>query len=114
MGLAVGVLRGVTHWVSGRVVDLSAEVLLLAPLYVSSMVGAGLVAGLLWPLVRWSIGRVALALLVGAVFFLGPLIWLYGTPIRWGDHEWLVYGMCSVLLAGIVWYAVIRPEAPVI
>ena len=109
MGLIVGVLRGVTAWASGRVGDFSPEVLLVVPLYVSSMVGSGLVAGLLWPLVRWAIGRVALALLVGAVFFVGPLMWLYGPPIHWGDHEWRVYGMCSVVLAGILWYGIISP-----
>ena len=78
------------------------------------MMVTGLVGGALWPLGRRWAGRTLLALILGYLFFVGPMILLFGSPMTWREETWWVYRGCGVSLAAILWYAVLRPERPAV
>jgi len=93
--------------------DLGASLPLAALGYVLMGVGAGLVAGILWPLARWWPG----ALVVGYVtafpfWFLGGLVW-GGQPIRATLHMSLLLALAfGPPLGFYVWWLTVKQRRP--
>ena len=85
---------------------------MLGLVYLVSFAAPGAVIGLLWPVTRWWLGRIVLALIFGFLFFIGIFMVLYGGPWRWGAEPRFVYPACSLTLAAIVWFSGITRPRP--